>query len=69
MSPAVDLTSFFLYIEMMKLGLSISEVFVVSIQVPIMPGMRHEQRIPFRGQADELVGWVYQSLCYTTVNL
>jgi len=33
-----------------------SEVFVVSMQVPIMPGMRHEQRIPFRGQADELVG-------------
>jgi len=24
------------------------------MQVPIMPGMRHEQRIPFRGQADEL---------------
>ena len=24
-------------------------------KVPVSPGMKHEQRIPFRGEADEMV--------------
>ena len=28
------------------------------IQVPVSPGMKHDQRIPFRGQADQMVSYI-----------
>ena len=32
-----------------------SMIHIMYLQVAVSPGMKHEQRIPFRGEADQMV--------------
>lgn len=40
---------------MIMILLRVVTIFYFYIQVPVSPGMVHEQKLPFRGEADQIV--------------